>query len=121
MTRLSSQAFGLPRLRSFHNWIMEAGLCTRPGADPAQWSPEKEPGRNAERQRQRYERAAADLCGGCRAISSCRLLAEAEEGQLLLEHGYPPHGIRGGEAPWARLERLNASITAGDMEEEEAA
>ncbi|MFF0771007.1 hypothetical protein ACFYUK_19130 [Nonomuraea wenchangensis] len=49
------------------------------------------------------------------------MTAEVEEHQLLLQQGYTPHGIRGGEAPWVRHDRLVASINARTDSEEEAA
>lgn len=121
MSRVSAQTFPPSRLRFLRNWIMEAGLCARPGVDPSKWFPEPEPPRNATQQRRAYEQTAAALCASCKAIASCQLLAEAEEGQMLVQNGYPPHGIRGGEAPWVRLERINASLTASNNPKEEAA
>jgi hypothetical protein len=100
--------------------ITEKGLCSRPGVDPSHWFPEDEPGRNATIQRRFYEQAAAARCFGCPAMDACRLTAEVEERDLLMEHGYAPHGIRAGLAPWARLELLTASNNDGDNAEEAA-
>lgn len=98
--------------------IAEEGLCTRPGTDPDHWFPENEPGRNAANQRRFYEQAAAARCFGCPALAACRVTAEVEERGLLMEHGYTPHGIRGGLAPWVRLGFLLASNSAiADAEE----
>ncbi|QFY09662.1 hypothetical protein GBF35_26070 [Nonomuraea phyllanthi] len=120
MTRAKPPTSDLARLHSLYDRIAEQGLCTRPGADPNHWFPEREPGRNAETQRRFYEQAAAARCFDCPAKTACRVTAEIEESELLLEHGYTPHGIRAGLAPWVRLDLLIASNKASNVEEEAA-
>ncbi|MEV0151485.1 MULTISPECIES: WhiB family transcriptional regulator [unclassified Nonomuraea] len=110
----------LARLRFLADLITEKGLCTRPGADPDLWFPDTEPGGNATTQRRFYQQAAAARCAGCPTVEECLEVALAEEGDLLLQHGCAPHGIRAGLAPWARLNLLLASNTAGSDTEEAA-
>ncbi|WP_219470154.1 hypothetical protein [Nonomuraea rhizosphaerae] len=117
MTRPNDPTMDLPRLRSMYDTITETGLCTRPGVDPDHWFPDKEPGLNAMIQRGFYEQAAAARCAGCPARYECQVTAQAEEAADLMLHGYEPHGIRAGLAPWVRLDLLLASGIARDNEE----
>src|SRR5690606_17862881 len=122
MTRAEPPTTDHARLRSLQDQIFETGLCTRPGADPEHWFPDKEPGLNATTQRRFYEQAAAARCFGCPALLECREVTQIEEYGQLMQHGYTPHGIRAGLAPWMRLDLLKrlASKTDGDTEEEAA-
>ncbi|MFG1709264.1 hypothetical protein ACFLIM_39340 [Nonomuraea sp. M3C6] len=108
------------RLRSLTDLIDESGLCTTTGANPDHWFPDVEPAGNATTQRRFYEQAAAARCFGCPTLNECLEVTLAEEGSLLLEHGYEPHGIRAGLAPWMRLHLLVASGSAGTDAEEAA-
>lgn len=121
MTRKNRAARSLaPRLHAPADWITDKGLCTRPGADPDNWSPEEEPAGNAKVKRRFYEQAAAARCFGCRARVECLEVALAEEVPLVME-GLKPHGIRGGLAPWVRAHMISQDASGTASENEEAA
>ncbi|MEV4749100.1 WhiB family transcriptional regulator [Streptosporangium sp. NPDC049248] len=109
-----------PRLRFLADQITEKGLCTRPGADPGHWFPEKEPGGNAATKRRAYEQAAAARCFGCPVRAECQEAALAEEADLASKK-LKPHGIRAGLAPWVRADMIRNDASESASENEETA
>ncbi|MET8140004.1 WhiB family transcriptional regulator [Sphaerisporangium sp. NPDC005288] len=88
-----------------HRRVLAGGLCVGT-EEPDAWFPREPPeftGGSAEalaEKRAAYEAIALDLCGPCPVRAECLELALREE--IVLPRTWV-HGIRGGTAPWQRL------------------
>ncbi|MBB2742896.1 UNVERIFIED_ORG: hypothetical protein FHR35_002718 [Microbispora rosea subsp. rosea] len=100
--------------------VVTRGACVGTKEPDAWFPPEPTPQRNEPvealiAKREQYEALAQQLCKPCPVRAECLELALREEAQLPRTW---LHGIRGGTAPWQRLnlivQRRRATKKAGD-------